>query len=146
MTNCPTCGASLRPGHNRCIKCGNAIAPPPAPPAPPPGGAPPNQMPYNQPAPWGGWQQNPNDYTGVPTALTKRNKTVAAFLAFFLGTLGIHRFYVGRNLSGCVYLLISFFMLIFTLGLGLIFVQLAALLECIRFLFMSDEEFVRKYP
>ena len=36
-----------------------------------------------------------------------RNKIVAAVLAFFLGTLGIHRFYLGRTMSGVVMLLIT---------------------------------------
>jgi hypothetical protein len=34
-----------------------------------------------------------------------KNKGTAIVLAFFLGGLGIHRFYLGRNLSGLFYLL-----------------------------------------
>ena len=34
-----------------------------------------------------------------------RNKTTAALLAIFLGDLGIHKFYLGRNGEGVLYLL-----------------------------------------
>jgi TM2 domain-containing membrane protein YozV len=34
-----------------------------------------------------------------------RNRTIAALLAFFLGYLGIHKFYLGENLAGILYLL-----------------------------------------
>jgi len=39
--------------------------------------------------------------------VSDRNKIVAAVLAFFLGTLGIHRFYVGRTGSGIVMLVMT---------------------------------------
>lgn len=35
----------------------------------------------------------------------KHNKTIAGILAFFLGTLGIHRFYMGEWKKGLIYLL-----------------------------------------
>lgn len=37
-----------------------------------------------------------------------KSRLLAAVLCFFLGTLGIHRFYVGKNISGII--------MIFTLG------------------------------
>ena len=40
-------------------------------------------------------------------AQTGRNKLVAALLAFFLGVLGVHRFYLGRIGSGIVMLLLT---------------------------------------
>ncbi len=54
-------------------------------------------------------QQNPymnaNPMMGYGMASSK-SKTVAVLLAFFLGPLGIHRFYIGRNGSGAVMLLL----------------------------------------
>ena len=35
----------------------------------------------------------------------KKNKTIAGILALFLGTLGIHRFYMGEWKGGLIYLL-----------------------------------------
>ena len=68
-----------------------------------------------------------------------RNKYVAAVLAFFLGTLGIHRFYLGRNGSGVAMLLLSLSML------GLILTGPWALIDTIRYLMMSDQEFAARY-
>ena len=36
--------------------------------------------------------------------LWKKNKIVAALLAFFLGTLGIHKFYLGKTTAGIIML------------------------------------------
>ncbi len=36
--------------------------------------------------------------------MKKRNRTIAGILAVFLGTLGIHRFYLGEWKKGIIYL------------------------------------------
>ena len=69
-----------------------------------------------------------------------RNKFVAAILAFFLGTLGIHRFYLGRTGSGIAMLVLS---LTFV---GLIISGPWALIDMVRYLVMSDREFTDRYP
>lgn len=68
-----------------------------------------------------------------------RNKVIAALLAFFLGTLGIHRFYLGRTGSAIAMLVLSctFF--------GLLVTGPLALIDTIRFLMMSDREFDARY-
>lgn len=72
--------------------------------------------------------------------VSDRNKYVAALLAFFLGTLGIHRFYTGRTGSGIV-------MLVLTLTVvGLLVTGLWALVDTVRYLMMSDREFAARYP
>lgn len=68
-----------------------------------------------------------------------RNKIVAALLAFFLGVLGVHRFYLGRTASGIV-------MLVLTCTVIGVFVSgLWAFVDFIRYLVMSDAEFERRY-
>lgn len=68
-----------------------------------------------------------------------RNKYVAALLAFFLGTLGIHRFYLGRNGTGVLMIVISITVI------GLIFTGLWAFIDTVRYLVMSDAEFAHRY-
>ncbi|NIJ18510.1 TM2 domain-containing membrane protein YozV [Sphingomonas naasensis] len=68
-----------------------------------------------------------------------RNKYVAAILAFFLGTLGIHRFYLGRNGSGVLMIVIS------ATVVGLIVTGLWSFIDAVRYLIMSDAEFDHRY-
>ncbi|WP_028056636.1 TM2 domain-containing protein [Sphingomonas phyllosphaerae] len=68
-----------------------------------------------------------------------RNKYVAAALAFVLGTLGVHRFYLGRTKSGIVMLVLTITVV------GLLFTGLWALIDTIRYLVMSDAEFDARY-
>lgn len=78
-------------------------------------------------------------HCGVRQALlgqkTPKNKIVAALLAIFLGSFGIHKFYLGRNGQGIIYLL--FFWTWIPLILGLI--------DGIHYLVLSDESFSEKY-
>jgi TM2 domain-containing membrane protein YozV len=67
------------------------------------------------------------------------DKLVAALLAFLLGTLGVHRFYLGRIGSGIAMLLLSCTLI------GLLVTVPWALIDMVRFLVMSDEDFARDY-
>jgi TM2 domain-containing membrane protein YozV len=69
-----------------------------------------------------------------------RNKYVAAVMAFVIGTLGIHRFYLGRTGSGIIMLVLSITVI------GLVISAPWALIDMIRYLMMSDEEFAGRYP
>lgn len=80
---------------------------------------------------------------GAPAPVRPRggdkNRIVAALLAFFLGLLGIHRFYLGRTGSGIA-------MLVLTITVfGMIVSAPWALIDTIRYLLMSDREFARRY-
>jgi TM2 domain-containing membrane protein YozV len=66
-----------------------------------------------------------------------KNKLVAALLAFFLGGLGIHHFYLGSPTTGLVQIAITFL----TCGIG----GLIPLVEFIMLLVMSDADFNAKY-
>ena len=66
-----------------------------------------------------------------------KNKVVAALLAFFLGSFGVHHFYLGSPTTGLVQLAITFV----TCGIG----GILAFVEFILLIVMSDQDFDAKY-
>jgi TM2 domain-containing membrane protein YozV len=68
-----------------------------------------------------------------------RNKYVAAILAFLIGPLGVHRFYLGRTGSGIAMLVLTCTIV------GLIVSVPWALVDMVRYLVMSDAEFAARY-
>lgn len=64
-----------------------------------------------------------------------KNKWVAALLAWFLGWIGIHKFYLGENAGGVIYFLFSWTFIPAVL----------AFFDCIGLLMTSEETFNRKY-
>jgi TM2 domain-containing membrane protein YozV len=68
-----------------------------------------------------------------------RSKLVAAVLAFLVGPLGIHRFYLGRVGSGIAMLLLSFTVI------GLLVTVPWALIDTIRYLVMPGGDFEDRY-
>ena len=75
----------------------------------------------------------------TPRPRNDRNKLLAALLAFFLGTLGVHRFYLGRTASAITMLVLT------CTVVGLFISGPWALIDMIRYLVMSDEEFDVRY-
>ena len=72
--------------------------------------------------------------------VTDRNRFLAALLAFVVGPLGVHRYYLGRSGSATVMLILS----ITLIGL---FVSVPwAFVDFVRYLTMSEEEFAARYP
>lgn len=66
-------------------------------------------------------------------SLKKKNAVI--LLALFLGTFGVHRFYLGQNLKGVLYLIFSWTLI----------PTFISFLEVLIFAFMSDEKFNQKY-
>ena len=64
-----------------------------------------------------------------------RNKTIAAILCFFFGWVGIHKFYLGQNILGILYLLFCF------TGIP----ALIAFVEFFILVFMPDDDFNLKF-
>ncbi|WP_288410676.1 TM2 domain-containing protein [uncultured Sphingomonas sp.] len=69
----------------------------------------------------------------------RKDKVAAILFAFFLGTLGIHRFYLGRTGSGLVMLLLSCTLI------GLFVTGPWALIDAIRYLVMDNDDFHHRY-
>jgi TM2 domain-containing membrane protein YozV len=78
------------------------------------------------------------------SASGEKNKIAAALFAFFLGGLGIHKFYLGCTTAGVITLVI-FFLGIILLFIPNIIMGIIALIEFVLYLTKSDEEFHRVY-
>lgn len=81
---------------------------------------------------------------GSTAMVADKNRFVAALLAFFLGTFGIHKFYLGRIKAGLIMLCVAVFGWIF-LGLPTLIIGVIALIECVIYLATPDEAFQHKY-
>ena len=64
-----------------------------------------------------------------------KNKTAAALFAFFLGSFGIHKFYLGQNVAGIIYILLCWTFIPGLLGF----------IEGILYAMMTDQQFYDKY-
>lgn len=117
---CSKCGQAVIEGTRFCKHCGapvSAAAPQQ------------NQKPAQQPV-----------YTQpVNSHLPAKSKLAAALLAFFLGGLGVHRFYLGQVGLGFLYIVI--FLLVGWTGIS----SIIALIDFIVIITMSDERFCEKY-
>ena len=76
-------------------------------------------------------------------------RIVAALLAFFLGMLGVHRFYLGDTKNGTIMLVGTIVSLVLTVivigGLGLLVFWVWAFVDFVRYLIMSDADFEARY-
>lgn len=75
----------------------------------------------------------------APVPAADRNKFVAALLSFLLGTLGIHRFYLGRVGSAVAMLILS------CTVIGLLVTVPWSLVDTVRFLMMTNRDFEARY-
>lgn len=133
---CPQCGTPILPNSAFCAQCGAAVAAAQQPetasqPNPPVSNAQwtqtqqsysqtPPQQPYQQP-----YQQAPYQQPIMP-----KSKLAAGLLAIFLGSIGIHNFYLGYTNRALIQLLVT----VCTCGLGGVAMGIWALVEGIQIL------------
>lgn len=77
-------------------------------------------------------------------ASNNSKKIPAAIFAFFLGGLGVHKFYLGYNKQGLIMLLVFIFGFIL-LGIPSMIIGIIAFIEFIIYLTKSDEDFEKIY-
>jgi TM2 domain-containing membrane protein YozV len=68
-------------------------------------------------------------------------KIVAGVLALLLGSLGIHKFYLGYNTAGIIMLLVT----LLTCGFAGVIIYIIAIIEGITYLTKTDADFVATY-
>jgi hypothetical protein len=86
------------------------------------------------------WVHSPGNAINVrgPYLLIRssKDKTTAAVLAFLLGGLGVHKFYLGESGMGIMYLLFCWTFI----------PALIAFIEGIMYLTMSEQAFAQRHP
>ena len=68
-------------------------------------------------------------------------RVLAGVLGILIGSLGIHKFVIGKTVAGVIMLLIT----VLTLGLGGVITGTIGLIEGIIYLTKTDEEFIKTY-
>ncbi len=150
--NCPSCGSQVADGSSFCANCGATLAqqaqPVQQPASAQPGYAPgqPVQPGYaapQQPVQQPGYQPA-QPAAGAPAGAQK-SKVAAGILGILLGSLGIHKFYLGYTKEGLIMLLVSIFGSIVTLGVAAFVMGVIGLVEGIMYLTKSDYDFYQTY-
>jgi len=77
----------------------------------------------------------------APAVVSDKNKVVAGVLGILLGSLGIHKFYLGYNKEGIIMLLLS----VLSFGILTWAVTIVGIVEGILYLTKTDEEFMATY-
>ena len=95
----------------------------------------PYQQPYGQP------YQQPY----AQAAPNTKDHVAAGLLAIFLGSLGIHKFYLGYNTPGFIMLAVTIVGSIFSLGLAGLAMVVISIVEGVLYLSKSQTEFEQAY-
>lgn len=90
--NCPNCGGTIEPGQIKCFKCGSAVQ---------------QVMPPVQTQTQQSQQQTGSFAQTIPSTDEPKDWLSTLLMCFFVGYLGVHRFYTGSIAIG----LIQFFTL-----------------------------------
>ena len=132
---CPQCGGgklqALGNGVYKCMYCGHTVVEK----KPEPQAQQPVQQPVIQPVYVQPVYQQPAYQQPMQQKIHDRSKTTAIILAFFLGGLGAHKFYLGSPVVGLLYLVFCWTFI----------PSFISLIDFIVLLCKSDTEFDRQY-
>ncbi|MDR0515138.1 MAG: TM2 domain-containing protein [Coriobacteriaceae bacterium] len=112
-------------------------------------GTPPPPSPYAQQPPRHASAQQGTGQTPPPPyyqpTMVSKDHVAAGLLGIFLGSMGIHKFYLGYNTAGFMMLAISILGSIFTFGAAAATVGLVGIIEGIVYLLKPQSEFEQTY-
>lgn len=74
----------------------------------------------------------------------RKEKWPAVVLAFVLGTLGIHKFYLGYKTEGLIMLLVSIIGGLCA-GIGTIVMLVISIIEAVKYVTLTEEDFEARY-
>ncbi len=114
--NCPECGEPMSSIDNCCPNCG---------------------------CPRYKTESNTTSNDVFSNGPSGKSRGVAALLAVFLGSIGAHYFYLGKNTAGVINILLVFLGWIFIIPP--LFVGILTIIQCILMFTMTQEEFEQRY-
>lgn len=103
----------------------------------------PGEAPYGTVPAFAGAQPVGTCSSSAAVPLDSKSRLAAALLAIFLGSLGIHKFYLGYTTSGVIMLLVSLLGALIIIGPAIM--GLIAFIEAILYLTKTDEQFYLTY-
>lgn len=127
---CKSCGAQIDDTAKFCTNCGAAVEIE-------------AQSNQSQEVPFQDVQVDYQQSQFQPAPAANKNKLVAGLLGILLGSLGIHKFYLGYTKSALIMLLVS--ILLCWTGVAPAAMGVIGLVEGILYLTKTDEEFYNTY-
>ncbi len=142
---------SYQPDNTNGVAPQGAPVPPPAPvmgempgQVPPYAQTPPPAQPYGQPQPQYAYVQPNAKQREAGFGSTEKQKWPAAILAYILGPLGIHKFYMGYKTEGLILLLIGTVGVV-CFGLGPLVARIISIIEAVKITAYTEEDFKANY-
>jgi TM2 domain-containing membrane protein YozV len=85
--------------------------------------------------------QVPSQQTPAPFNPAESKRMACAIVAILLGGLGIHKFMLGKTKPALIMLLVG----LFGCGVGWVVMEVIGIIEGIKYLQMTDEQFYQTY-